>query len=87
MGHFFSGNSRTDNAIPEADSSLEDLHKNAEDAFIDDDDEEPEIPPALPIIQPLSSREVSLESLDMILKVRYYVLSTYRLIFSVLKLM
>ncbi|KAK9738880.1 Kinesin motor domain [Popillia japonica] len=36
----------------------------------DYDEEEPEIPPALPLIQPLSSREVSLESLDMLLKER-----------------
>ncbi|CAG9828079.1 unnamed protein product [Diabrotica balteata] len=35
-----------------------------------EDEEEPEIPPPLPLIQPLSSREVSLESLDQILKDR-----------------
>jgi len=41
-----------------------------EESFVEDDDEEPVLPPALPIIQPLSSREVSLESLDLILKER-----------------
>ncbi|KAH0999114.1 hypothetical protein HUJ04_013541 [Dendroctonus ponderosae] len=60
-----SSNPRNDNAIMETDdSALDDQQKRA------DDDEEPELPPALPIIQPLSSREVSLESLDMILKER-----------------
>ncbi|XP_074039347.1 kinesin-like protein CG14535 isoform X2 [Leptinotarsa decemlineata] len=58
--------------------------KQREDTFVNDggakeeylkeedleDDEEPEIPPALPLIQPLSSREVSLESLDQLLKER-----------------
>ncbi|XP_025830846.1 kinesin-like protein CG14535 isoform X2 [Agrilus planipennis] len=36
----------------------------------EDEDETVEIPPALPLIQPLSSREVSLESLDNLLKER-----------------
>ncbi|XP_057672094.1 kinesin-like protein CG14535 [Diorhabda carinulata] len=35
-----------------------------------EDEDEPKLPPALPLIQPLSSREVSLESLDQILKDR-----------------
>ncbi|XP_068907852.1 kinesin-like protein CG14535 isoform X3 [Tenebrio molitor] len=37
---------------------------------LEDEEEAVEIPPALPLIQPLSSREVSLESLDMLLKER-----------------
>lgn len=41
---------------------------NEED--LEDDEETVEIPPALPLIQPLSSREVSLESLDNIFKER-----------------
>lgn len=40
------------------------------DEEIEDEEEAVEIPPALPLIQPLSSREVSLESLDMLLKER-----------------
>lgn len=35
-----------------------------------EDEEEPVLPPALPLIQPLSSREVSIESLDQILRER-----------------
>ncbi|CAG9765421.1 unnamed protein product [Ceutorhynchus assimilis] len=60
---------RTGLKIPSAraDSIAEDEQQKKSD---DDDDEEPALPPALPIIQPLSSREVSLESLDMILKER-----------------
>ncbi|KAF5292502.1 hypothetical protein FQR65_LT01646 [Abscondita terminalis] len=37
---------------------------------LDDEEDTVEIPPALPLIQPLSSREVSLESLDNLLKER-----------------
>lgn len=48
------------NSIPECVTPEEDIQE----------DEEVEIPPALPLIQPLSSREVSLESLDLILKER-----------------
>ncbi|KAL1509091.1 hypothetical protein ABEB36_003885 [Hypothenemus hampei] len=63
---------KTENTIPETDDHLymQERQKKTEDNFVDDDDEEPELPPALPIIQPLSSREVSLESLDIILKER-----------------
>ncbi|XP_050299307.1 kinesin-like protein CG14535 isoform X2 [Anthonomus grandis grandis] len=57
---------RAENSILEADTPTDDQQKKSES----DDEEEPEFPPALPIIQPLSSREVSLESLDMILKER-----------------
>lgn len=37
----------------------------------DEDDEVVEIPPALPLIQPLSSREVSMESLDVRMRSEY----------------
>ncbi|XP_050497405.1 kinesin-like protein CG14535 [Diabrotica virgifera virgifera] len=53
--------------------STEDLSISRKPPSIEEDledEEEPEIPPALPLIQPLSSREVSLESLDQILKDR-----------------
>ncbi|KAJ8922552.1 hypothetical protein NQ315_007582 [Exocentrus adspersus] len=56
--------------IPECKTPEErDTRQHLEDEDMEDD-EEPEIPPALPLIQPLSSREVSLESLDMLLKER-----------------
>ncbi|XP_066252648.1 kinesin-like protein CG14535 isoform X2 [Euwallacea similis] len=61
----------TENAIPETEDMTQNHPpKTDDDIYIDDDDEEPVLPPALPIIQPLSSKEVSLESLDMILKER-----------------
>lgn len=45
----------------------------------EDEDEQVEIPPALPLIQPLSSREVSLESLDQLLKERLISQAEYTL--------
>ncbi|XP_044255207.1 kinesin-like protein CG14535 isoform X2 [Tribolium madens] len=59
-------NSIKNDAIPECQTPEE--KEPGED--LEDEDEEPELPPALPLIQPLSSREVSLESLDMLLKER-----------------
>lgn len=58
--------------IPECQASEErDLDKAKPNDEEGEDEEEPvEIPPALPLIQPLSSREVSLESLDILLKER-----------------
>lgn len=57
--------------IPECQTPEDDgSSKSGEDE--PEDDEVVEIPPALPLIQPLSSREVSLESLDNILKERGY---------------
>lgn len=44
--------------------------KKSEEEEVEDEEDPVEIPPALPLIQPLSSREVSLESLDQILKER-----------------
>lgn len=52
--------------IPECQSPEE---KNPPEDDLEEE-EEVEIPPALPLIQPLSSREVSLESLDILLKER-----------------
>lgn len=61
--------SKTQNdVIPECQTPEEKDTKSVED--IDDEEEPVEIPPALPLIEPLSSREVSLESLDMLLKER-----------------
>ncbi|KAG5881783.1 hypothetical protein JTB14_033143 [Gonioctena quinquepunctata] len=64
--HNFSFKKQESNATTPSICDEEDLPKE-EDL---EDDEEPEIPPALPLIQPLSSREVSLESLDQLLKER-----------------
>lgn len=57
---------------PEEKGSTEDETENPhkEDELDDDDDGLAEIPPALPLIQPLSSREVSMESLNDRLKER-----------------
>ncbi|KAF5302809.1 hypothetical protein FQA39_LY01989 [Lamprigera yunnana] len=58
-------------AIPECQTpdEKEELNLPIDEEF-EDDEEAVEIPPALPLIQPLSSREVSLESLDNLLKER-----------------
>ncbi|KAK9891602.1 hypothetical protein WA026_015562 [Henosepilachna vigintioctopunctata] len=55
-------------SIPECREDRESSQLVEED--IDDEEDNVEIPPALPLIQPLSSREVSLESLDILLKER-----------------
>lgn len=58
---------------PEEKGSTEDeTEKDKKDEELDDDEEDGmvEIPPALPLIQPLSSREVSMESLNERLKER-----------------
>nr|CAI5833124.1 unnamed protein product [Callosobruchus analis] len=56
--------------IPECHTPDERDDKPTKGMEADDDEDEPEMPPALPLIQPLSSREVSLESLDILLKER-----------------
>lgn len=59
---------RNDNGYCER---LSDIHLRLPEVEDDEDSEEmAEIPPALPLIQPLSSREVSMESLDVRLKER-----------------
>lgn len=57
---------------PEEKGSVEDETERMDKDEQEDDDEEPlvEIPPALPLIQPLSSREVSMESINERLKER-----------------
>ncbi|XP_071056035.1 kinesin-like protein CG14535 isoform X2 [Onthophagus taurus] len=60
-------NGKNNDAIPECQTPQEEGDQVEEDF---DEEDEPEIPPALPLIQPLSSREVSLESLDILLKER-----------------
>ncbi|KAF2880543.1 hypothetical protein ILUMI_25630 [Ignelater luminosus] len=60
-------------AIPECQTPEErdvDSNNKAIEEELEDDEEAVEMPPALPLIQPLSSREVSLESLDNLLKER-----------------
>ncbi|KAL3266114.1 hypothetical protein HHI36_010300, partial [Cryptolaemus montrouzieri] len=60
-------NQVSSDSIPECREERE-IQKQDDDP--DDEEEAVQIPPALPLIQPLSSREVSLESLDMLLKER-----------------
>lgn len=61
-------NKTQNDVIPECQTPEEKDTKPSEE--VEDEEEPVEIPPALPLIQPLSSREVSLESLDMLLKER-----------------
>lgn len=62
-------NSSHNDAIPEC-QTPEEKECDRYDEEIEDEEEPVEMPPALPLIQPLSSREVSLESLDQLLKER-----------------
>ncbi|XP_045480277.1 kinesin-like protein CG14535 isoform X2 [Harmonia axyridis] len=62
-------NQVSNDSIPECREERE-ASRLEEDDQDDEEEEAVEIPPALPLIQPLSSREVSLESLDMLLKER-----------------
>lgn len=67
-------NSKTNSdIIPECqtpDEEDDDISSRHAEEDLEDEEEPVVIPPALPLIQPLSSREVSLESLDMLLKER-----------------
>lgn len=64
-------NSFKNDTIPECHTPEEtEINNCIGEEDVEDEEEAVQIPPALPLIQPLSSREVSLESLDMLLKER-----------------